>query len=403
MFGLPMLSFLAPVILVANVSSNVASSTTVTVSSSPQTASIALTSASTPYIASAGQYLPASVASVPATLQSSPSMPASVTTVVSTQVPLTVQISHLESESTVASAPASLQQVGNEIKEAVRESPSVSQIAVKFLKQFINHLPYFIVGILIFVFFWLISKLYNKILKKILGDDKKYKHNFSLVIRRLGSSFIILLGFVFALVVALPGFTPSKLLGALGFGSVILGFAFKDIFQNLLSGVLLLINEPFNIGDQIIVNNYEGTVENVRMRDTTICTYDNRLIVIPNAEIYKLAITVNTAYETRRLQIDVGISYDEDIDRVESIIQQALKKCDTVYHKESPIVMAIELADSTVNLRILWCIKEGTQMRKLQSMDEVIRQVKADLATANVDLPFPTQRVVIAKDTPSLG
>ena len=288
-----------------------------------------------------------------ATLQASAVAPASTTTIVSTQVPLTIQVSHPQDKPVAASAPVSLEQVGDELKEAVKESPSISQIAVKFLKNFINYVPYFLVAILIFICFWLLSKLYNIVLKKILGDDKKYQHNFPLVIRLLGSSFIMLVGFVFALVVALPGLTATKLLGALGFGSVVLGFAFKDTFQNLLSGILMLINEPFKIGDQIVVNNYEGTVENVHMHATTICTYDNRRIVIPNAEIYKLAVTVNTAYETRRLYLDVGIGYSEDIDNAENVIQQALKKCKTIDDKKSPIVVATEFGDSAINLRIL--------------------------------------------------
>lgn len=70
------------------------------------------------------------------------------------------------------------------------------------------------------------------------------------------------------MVIAIPGFTPSQLVSALGIGSVAIGFAFKDIFQNLLSGVLILLGEPFRIGDDIIVNGMEGTVEDIQIRAT---------------------------------------------------------------------------------------------------------------------------------------
>lgn len=176
---------------------------------------------------------------------------------------------------------------------------------------------------------------------------------------------------------------------------MVLGFAFKDIFQNLLSGILLLINKPFHIGDQIIVNNYEGTVENVRMRDTAICTYDNRRIVIPNSEIYKWAVTVNTAYESRVFNIVVGIGYEDDIDMAKQVIQNALKKCKTICTKEPPLIVAIELADASVNIQILWRVEDGTQVNKLKSTDEVIRHVKADLMTAGIDIPYPTQRLLL--------
>ncbi|MBR7552348.1 mechanosensitive ion channel, partial [Mycobacterium tuberculosis] len=77
--------------------------------------------------------------------------------------------------------------------------------------------------------------------------------------------------------------------------SVAIGFAFKDIFQNLLSGILLLLSEPFRIGDQIISGNFEGTVEDIQIRATTIRTYDGRKVVIPNSQLYTSPMTVNTA------------------------------------------------------------------------------------------------------------
>ncbi|WP_222114564.1 mechanosensitive ion channel domain-containing protein, partial [Staphylococcus pseudintermedius] len=86
-----------------------------------------------------------------------------------------------------------------------------------------------------------------------------------LVLNRVGSTFIIFFGFLIALVIAIPGFTPSQLIGALGIGSVAIGFAFKDIFQNLLSGILILLSEPFRIGDDIVVNGLEGNVEDIQI------------------------------------------------------------------------------------------------------------------------------------------
>nr|WP_284143862.1 mechanosensitive ion channel domain-containing protein [Psychrobacter sp. WY6] len=83
--------------------------------------------------------------------------------------------------------------------------------------------------------------------------------------QRVGGALIIFIGFMIAMVIAVPGFTPAKLIGALGIGSVAIGFAFKDIFQNLLSGILLLISEPFRIGDQIVSGDYEGTVEDIKI------------------------------------------------------------------------------------------------------------------------------------------
>ncbi len=105
-------------------------------------------------------------------------------------------------------------------------------------------------------------------IRKTLNNRSYTRQNLVLVLNRVGSSAIIFFGFLIAMVIAIPGFTPSQLMSALGLGSVAIGFAFKDIFQNLLSGVLILLGEPFKIGDDIIVNNMEGTVEDIQIRAT---------------------------------------------------------------------------------------------------------------------------------------
>lgn len=270
----------------------------------------------------------------------------------------------------------------------------IMQIANGFVQGFLQRLPYLIVAGMIFLLFWGLSSLFKKAVKKILGEENRYKHNLVIVVRRLGSALILFLGFMLAMVVALPGFTPTKLIGALGIGSVAIGFAFKDIFQNLLSGILLLLSEPFRIGDQIVVNNYEGTVESIQIRATIIRTYDGRRVVIPNSEIYTSAVTVNTAYPMRRLEFTVGIGYDDDIAVAKKVINHCLTVCETVSKKAEPSIVVTELAESTVNLKVRWYIDDGTQANRMTSIDEVITNVKHDLTEAGVDIPYPIQQLV---------
>ncbi|BBI66198.1 hypothetical protein PKHYL_03890 [Psychrobacter sp. KH172YL61] len=196
------------------------------------------------------------------------------------------------------------------------------------------------------------------------------------VFQRIGGALIFFIGFMIAMVVAIPGFTPAKLIGALGIGSVAIGFAFKDIFQNLLSGILLLISEPFRIGDQIISGDYEGTVEDIKIRATTIRTYDGRQVVIPNSELYTSALTVNTAYKQRRLQVAVGIGYEDDIETAKAEILQALDKVDSVSRKATPSVIATGFGGSSMDLTVRWFIDNGTQANKVASIHQVIVEVK---------------------------
>ncbi|MXV22113.1 mechanosensitive ion channel family protein, partial [Deinococcus xianganensis] len=101
-------------------------------------------------------------------------------------------------------------------------------------------------------------------------------------------------------------------------------FAFKDIFQNLLAGLLILITRPFRIGDQIVSGEHEGTVEDIQVRATLLRTYDNRRVVIPNSELYTNRVIVNTAYDRRRLAVTVGIGYGDDIAQAKRIILDTL-------------------------------------------------------------------------------
>lgn len=272
--------------------------------------------------------------------------------------------------------------------DKVNEYQTIMTSANHLLQQMISRIPYLIVASLVFVIFWVLSIFFKKAVTRILGS-RKHHQNLVTVFRRVGSALILFLGFMVAMIVAVPSFTPGKLIGALGIGSVAIGFAFKDIFQNLLSGILLLLSEPFRIGDQIISGNFEGTVEDIQIRATTIRTYDGRKVVIPNSQLYTSTMTVNTAYSQRRLEFDVGIGYENNIIDAQRMILSVLKAAPTVSKLAEPSVIATALADSSVVLRVRWFIDDGTQTNRVASINEVIILVKEALEKANISIPFP--------------
>ena len=272
--------------------------------------------------------------------------------------------------------------------DKVNEYQTIMTSANHLLQQMISRIPYLIVASLVFVIFWVLSIFFKKAVTRILGS-RKHHQNLVTVFRRVGSALILFLGFMVAMIIAVPSFTPGKLIGALGIGSVAIGFAFKDIFQNLLSGILLLLSEPFSIGDQIISGNFEGTVEDIQIRATTIRTYDGRKVVIPNSQLYTSTMTVNTAYSQRRLEFDVGIGYENNIIDAQQVILSVLKAAPTVSELAEPSVIATALADSSVVLRVRWFIDDGTQTNRVASINEVIILVKEALEEANISIPFP--------------
>lgn len=209
----------------------------------------------------------------------------------------------------------------------------------------------------------------------------------------------MLLGLLVALVIALPNFTPGRLVELLGLTSVAIGFAFRDILQNFLAGILILMTEPFRIGDQIIFKEFEGTVEDIQTRATFITTYDGRRVVIPNSELFTNSVLVNTAFPKRRLQYDVGIGFGDDIATAKRVMLEAVKRVDGVLHDPEPDVLVVELASSSVNLRVRWWIEPPTRSDALDAQDRVIAAIKHMCVENGIDLPYPTQQILFHDQT----
>ena len=278
--------------------------------------------------------------------------------------------------------------VTDKVGDKINEYQVIASAANDMVNDFIVRLPYFMVAVVVLLVFWLLSLIFKSVVSKLLSKSHTHR-NLVRVFQRIGGALIFFIGLMIAMVIAIPGFTPAKLVGALGIGSVAIGFAFKDIFQNLLSGILLLLSEPFRIGDQIVSGEFEGTVEDIKVRATTIRTYDGRQVVIPNSQLYTSALTVNTAYKRRRLELTVGIGYEDDIRKAKEVILQALEKAETVSKLAEPSVVATEFGASSIDLKVRWFINDGTQANKVASIHEVIVEIKDQLDAAGVNIPFP--------------
>ncbi|MFV5192492.1 MULTISPECIES: mechanosensitive ion channel family protein [Acinetobacter] len=264
----------------------------------------------------------------------------------------------------------------------------------KIMDSFWERLPYIGIAITVFVIFWLLTKLFKLFIRKTLENRSYTRQNLVLVLNRVGSTFIIFFGFLIALVIAIPGFTPSQLIGALGIGSVAIGFAFKDIFQNLLSGILILISEPFRIGDDIVVNGLEGNVEDIQIRATFLRSPDGRRIVIPNATVYTSAVTVNNAYQRRRCEFVVGIGYEDDMQKAKHIILDILDRNLNVLSQPGFSVNVTALADFSINLTVRWWVNT-TETSTSTSISEIQEQVVTAFDEKGISIPYPVQEVKV--------
>ena len=264
----------------------------------------------------------------------------------------------------------------------------------KFVDGFWERVPYLCIALVVFTIFVLLAKLFKFFVRKTLADKSYTKQNLVLVLNRVGSSAIIFFGFLIAMVIAIPGFTPAQLMSALGIGSVAIGFAFKDIFQNLLSGILILLSEPFKIGDDIIVSGMEGTVEDIQIRATFLRSPEGRRIVIPNATVYTSAVTVNTAYPRRRCEFVVGIGYEDDVQKAKDVILNILDRDPTILSQPGFSVNVSALADFSINLTVRWWVNTS-ETSTSGSISEIQERVIHAFNDQSISIPYPVQEVKI--------
>ncbi|MFN6516835.1 MAG: mechanosensitive ion channel family protein [Nostoc sp. CreGUA01] len=259
-------------------------------------------------------------------------------------------------------------------------------------------LPNIVLGLIVFIFFLFVASRIKAIVKR-LTRNRRSARNLGLVLGRLAQGLTILIGLFIALSIVIPTFQAGDLIQLLGISGVAIGFAFRDILQNFLAGILILLTEPFQIDDQIVFKGFEGTVENIETRATTIRTYDGRRIVIPNSELFTNSVTVNTAFDNRRLEYDVGIGYNDDIDRAKQLIIDAMHSVNEVLKDPAPDVLVMELAESTVNIRVRWWVHPPRRADNLISRDKVLCAIKKTLVANGIDLPFPTQQILFHDQT----
>ena len=213
------------------------------------------------------------------------------------------------------------------------------------------------------------------------------------VLSSLAFGLIVAASVMIASVIIFPSVQPATIISSLGIGSIAIGFAFKDILQNLLAGILLLINHPYRRGDQIVVKGFEGTVEHIQSRATLIKTYDGRRVIIPNSDVYTLPVVVNTAFPTRRSQFEVGIGYGDDPEAACRIFAEAVAKVAGVEADPAPEVLPWGLADSYITLRAGWWT-DSKQTNVSHIRAKVILAIFKAAKAAAIDLPFPTSVIL---------
>ncbi len=205
------------------------------------------------------------------------------------------------------------------------------------LESALQIIPRLLAAILVIATFVLLASGVHRLLRALFRRTVKDR-TLENLIKQLVYYSIVLLGIIIA--AGALGFTPQALVAGLGLTGLVLGFALKDILSNFVSGLLILTLRPFQIGDQIVVGATEGAVERIELRATQIRTYDGRVALVPNGEVFTSRIVNNTADPIRRGNAALTLGYDVDLRLVVGSIRHAVPQVDGVLDR--PVNVRIE-------------------------------------------------------------
>ncbi|MCQ0093709.1 mechanosensitive ion channel family protein [Roseovarius sp. M141] len=260
-------------------------------------------------------------------------------------------------------------------------------------------LPNLTVALIVILLTWLINKLAASALSSTLKRTR-LRRSLQELFTLLVSIAIWVLGILIAAVILFPGLTPASILAGLGIGSVAIGFAFKDVFENFLAGIIILFRREMRIGDHVECEGIEGKVAQIAIRESHIRQTDGQLVIVPNSILFKNPVIVRTDQDSRRVTVICGVAYDVDVDEARSVISDAVNACDTVISDEKPIqIFAQEFASSSINFEVTWWTgSKPVEVRT--SRDQVVAAVKRALDDAGIEIPFPYRTLTFKEPLP---
>ncbi len=282
---------------------------------------------------------------------------------------------------------------------------TISQSFSYFFKNFVNQVPKIALGIGIIILGVLLGAIIGNFVRKRLSK----KTNDPLMSRFLGKSIrviFIIVAIMIGLKAAGLGGIATGILTAAGASALVLGFAFKDIGENFIAGIILSFNRPFNINDTVEMGSNFGKVKELDFRYTKLKTFDGKDVYIPNSDVLTQPVTNYTEDGFFRWSFVIGIAYEDNIDGAKQTVMDALHSEPNVIEDEEHenFVIEDELATSTVNLKVFfWVDTKDFRRMALITKGNVVRHVKEALEKNGYYMPADIQEIKLygkEKDLP---
>lgn len=203
-----------------------------------------------------------------------------------------------------------------------------------------------------------------------------------------------LLTFVIIMALTQLGFQTTSLIALVGAAGLAIGLALKDSLANFAAGIMLVMFRPFKIGDFVELTDVSGTVKEIKLFSTYLRTTDNKNLIIPNSQVTNDVITNYSAQPTRRIDLVIGVSYDDDVRTAKKIIEDTITAHEKVLSDPEPKVMLNELGASSVNFTVRPWV-ESADYWPVRA--ELLEQLKYNIEAGGCSFPYPQQDVHLYK------
>lgn len=244
--------------------------------------------------------------------------------------------------------------------------------------------PNLLGALILIIVFWMITAIVRRVLSSFLQRSKVPKEVQGLLLRFTHYAIVTVAVLTIADQI---GINVTSLLAGVGVAGLALSFAARDTIENIISGVTLIIDQPFKEGDWVAIGDLHASLTEIRLRTTVLTTFDNETIVIPNKSIAQDRIVNYTLTPRTRVKILFGIAYKENIDEARKIILSTIDGDQRILNDPAPQVVMTDLGDSSVNMQLRFWIQDP--LYKYSLLFEYTEKCKKALDAAGIEIPFP--------------
>jgi small conductance mechanosensitive channel len=257
-----------------------------------------------------------------------------------------------------------------------------------WLRALVLMLPNLIIATLVLILTFFAARILRKTSDKLLI---RFTHSSSLN-NLVGTTVyvtILMLGIFFTLSILKLDKTVTTLLAGAGIIGLALGFAFQDIAANFISGVIIAIRKPFVVGDVIETNEHFGTIERINLRTVDVRRQTGELVKIPNRKVFETSVINFSHYGIRRIDLKVGVSYAEDLERVQEVVKEAMVGIKGMIEGKEVEVVFTEFNTSSIDFLVRYWIHYKRQTDFVYAKSDAIIKIKKAFDAHKIEIPFP--------------